>query len=46
MCVFIYNLHNMRTSIVIDEEIMKRAMKLSGFNTKKSTVETALELFI
>ncbi|WP_375578222.1 type II toxin-antitoxin system VapB family antitoxin [Marivirga tractuosa] len=36
----------MRTNIVIDDEIMQRAMKLSGCTTKKSTVEAALELMI
>jgi len=36
----------MRTNIVIDDKIMQRAMELSGFSTKKSTVEAALELLI
>lgn len=36
----------MRTNIVIDEEIMQKAMKLSGLSTKKSTVEEALKLMI
>lgn len=46
MCIIADNIHIMRTNIVIDDEIMQRAMKLSGFNTKKSTVEAALELLI
>lgn len=36
----------MRTNIVIDDELMQNAMKLSGLSTKKSTVEAALELLI
>lgn len=36
----------MRTNIVIEDELMGKAMKLSGLTTKKSTVEAALELFI
>jgi|TARA_R100000027_G_C2196510_1_gene78570 Arc/MetJ family transcription regulator len=36
----------MRTNIVIEDELMQKAMKLSGLSTKKSTVEAALELMI
>ncbi|RUA34021.1 MAG: type II toxin-antitoxin system VapB family antitoxin [Bacteroidetes bacterium] len=36
----------MRTNIVIEDELMQKAMKLSGLTTKKSTVEAALELMI
>lgn len=36
----------MRTNIEIDEELMNEAMKLSGLNTKKATVEAGLKLII
>ena len=34
----------MRTNIDIDDELMVRAMKMSGLRTKKAVVEAALEL--
>jgi len=36
----------MRTNIVIDDELMERAMELSGLTTKKAVVEEALRLMI
>ena len=36
----------MRTNIVLDDEIMKSALKIGGFKTKKATIENALKLFI
>ena len=36
----------MRTNIVIDDSLMKEAMKLSKLDTKKATVETGLRLLI
>jgi Arc/MetJ family transcription regulator len=36
----------MRTNIVIDDSLMKQALMISGFNTKKETVEEALKLLI
>ena len=36
----------MRTNIVIDEKLMKDAMKLSGLTTKKEIVEESLKLFV
>jgi hypothetical protein len=36
----------MRTNIVIDDKLMKQAMKASGNNTKKATVEEALRLLV
>lgn len=36
----------MRTNIVIDDELMDEAMKLSGLTTKKAVVEEALKLFL
>jgi Arc/MetJ family transcription regulator len=36
----------MRTNIDIDDELMHKAMRLGGIDTKKATVEAALRLFI
>lgn len=36
----------MRTNIVIDDEVMAEAMKLSGLKTKKAVVESGLRLLI
>ncbi|MGD9974295.1 MAG: type II toxin-antitoxin system VapB family antitoxin [Desulfatirhabdiaceae bacterium] len=36
----------MRTNIVIDDSLMDQALSVSGFKTKKETVEEALRLLI
>jgi Arc/MetJ family transcription regulator len=36
----------MRTNIVIDDELMKEAMELSGLKTKREVVDMALRRFI
>ncbi|MEE4293466.1 MAG: type II toxin-antitoxin system VapB family antitoxin [Xanthomonadales bacterium] len=36
----------MRTTIVIDDELMARALKVSGIKTKKEAVEQGLKLLI
>jgi len=36
----------MRTNIVIDEDLMAKAMKLLGLKTKRATVEEALRIII
>ena len=36
----------MRTNIVIDDALMDQAISVSGFKTKKETVEEALKLLI
>jgi Arc/MetJ family transcription regulator len=36
----------MRTNIEIDDQLMRQAMKSSGANTKRATVEEALRLLI
>jgi Arc/MetJ family transcription regulator len=36
----------MRTNIVIDDAMMDEALAVSGFKTKKETVEEALKLLI
>jgi Arc/MetJ family transcription regulator len=36
----------MRTNIVVDDELMSQAMRLTGLKTKKEVVETALRELI
>jgi len=36
----------MRTNIVIDDDIMQKAMNVSEFKTKKEVIEKALQEFI
>jgi Arc/MetJ family transcription regulator len=36
----------MRTNIEIDDDLMARALKLSGLKTKRATVEQGLRLLI
>jgi Arc/MetJ family transcription regulator len=36
----------MRTNIVIDDDLMNEAMKLSQIKTKKAIVETGLKLLV
>ena len=36
----------MRTNIVIDDELMAAALKLTGIRTKREVVETALKIII
>ena len=36
----------MRTNIVIDDQLMQKAIDASGLKTKKETVEAALKLLI
>ena len=36
----------MRTNIVINDELMSKALKMSGLKTKKDTVNLALKEFI
>jgi Arc/MetJ family transcription regulator len=35
-----------RTTIVIDDALMKRAMRVSGLRTKRATVHRALEIMV
>jgi len=47
MCIFERLIHTaMRTNIVIDEDLMAKAMKLLGLKTKRATVEEALRIII
>ncbi len=36
----------MRTNIIIDDELMERAQKITGINTKRAVVEEALRTLI
>jgi Arc/MetJ family transcription regulator len=36
----------MRTNIVIDDRLMKRAMRAAGANTKREAVEKGLKLLV
>ncbi len=36
----------MRTNVVIDDRLMEEALKLSGFRTKKETIEAGLKLLV
>jgi Arc/MetJ family transcription regulator len=36
----------MRTNIVIDDQLMKEALELSGLRTKKAAVEAGLRLLV
>ena len=36
----------MRTNIIIDDELMKGALKVSGIKTKREVVEQALRLLV
>lgn len=38
MCILLH----MRTNIVIDDEVMREAQKVTGFSTKRETVDHAL----
>lgn len=36
----------MRTNIVLDDDLMKKAMKFSGLLTKRAVIEQSLKLFV
>lgn len=36
----------MRTNVVIDDDLMNSALKLSGLKTKKATIEEGLRLLV
>ncbi len=36
----------MRTNVVINDDLMKSALKLSGLKTKKDTIEAGLQLLV
>jgi Arc/MetJ family transcription regulator len=50
MCIkllnFVYDKLTMRTNIVLNDRLIKEAMRLSHAHSKKQTVELALENFV
>ncbi len=36
----------MRTNVVIDDTLMRSALELSGYKTKKETIEAGLKLLV
>jgi Arc/MetJ family transcription regulator len=36
----------MRTNVVIDDQLMKDALELAGFRTKKAAIEAGLKLLV
>ena len=36
----------MKTSIIIDDDLMKRALRVSGFKTKSELIQAAVEEFV
>ena len=51
MCILdVHDTHcggmKVRTNIVIDDRLMNKAKKVSGYKTKKETIEEALKLLV
>ena len=51
MCIIYKKIHIcgeylMRTNVVLDDDLIKSALKLSGFKTKKKAIEEGLKLLI
>lgn len=50
MCInfrtFVYNVSSMRTNIVLNDQLVKEAMRLSHTNTKKEVIDLALQNFV
>jgi Arc/MetJ family transcription regulator len=36
----------MRTNVIIDDRLMSRALRASGYRTKRSVIESALQLLV
>lgn len=36
----------MRTNVVIDDELMKKALRCGGYRTKRSAIESGLRLLV
>ena len=45
MCINRYNIH-MRTNIVINEDLIRAAMRATGLRTKKAVVEAGLTMLV
>ncbi len=51
MCTMHRNIHihgdfAMRTNVVLDDDLVKSALKLSGYKTKKRAIEEGLKLLV
>ena len=46
LCINLKIHTDMRTNVVIDDNLMAKAMKFSGLKTKKQVIEAALKEFI
>ncbi len=55
ICFYVYNIGKMytydrrlqmRTNVVIDDKLMETALKLSGLQTKRDTIEAGLKLLV
>ena len=46
MIVHIFQIGEMRTNIEIDDRLMEKAQRLSGFRTKRAVVEAGLQILI
>ena len=52
MCIILKKIHicmgngKMRTNVVLDDNLIETALKLTGFRTKKKAIEEGLKLLI
>lgn len=46
MCMFLRNIHTMRTNVVIDDKLMADTLKATGIKTKREVVELGLRTLL
>ena len=46
MCTWVVTDHTMRTNIVIEDELMRKAMRATGLATKRAAVQAGLRLLL
>ena len=46
MCTWVETDHTMRTNIVIEDELMRKAMRATGLATKRAAVQAGLRLLL
>ena len=46
MCMFIRRIHIVRTNIVIDDKLMREALRTTGVKTKREAVELGLRTVV
>jgi Arc/MetJ family transcription regulator len=45
--IYLYTLEaKMRTNVIIDDDLMRSALKVAGLKTKKDTIEEGLKLLV